>query len=315
MKRKKRTGNAAAGTRPRTNVPKEIGRYVEGRIVDLSDASRYYRRFAKEVIPRLQPVLKAKGDDRYQLAAGFFPFYIEVLRQIIGLHYGLPYMNPGDFPAYALYHAGRHFGMATLVPMDDRTIEQEFEVWPPTRPVSEAWERFGKSGFPINRVNYFAVPPCDAEALRVGEQGKERLALRLRFSHNRQALPKVTVEIEGEPVCVLMKATQTLNSREGHAVRDEAKKIWRLVVKKLSSWAGISQAGRGRPRENLGRQAAFLLDHRGLIWPKVVERLCRKKHRHNMNCKENLRRQRRQFWASLRRASSMLPPLSSLGKK
>lgn len=308
MKRKKRTGNAAAGTRSQTTVPKEMRRYVRGRIVDLSDASRYYRRFANEVFPRLQPVLKTKGDDRYQLAAGFFPFYIEVLQQLIGLHYGLPYMNPGDFPAYALYHAGRHFRIATLVPMDDRTIGQEFELWPPTRPVSEAWERFGKSGFPINREGYFAVPPCDAEALRVGEPGKGRLALRLRFSHNRQALPKVTVEIEGEPVCVLMKGMQSLNPRERRAVRDEAKKIWRLMVKKLSSWAGISQAGPGHPAENLGGHAAFLHDHRGLTWLQVAENLCPLRHKHE-SCKLNFRIQAIQFYQHLRKA--VPPPFGS----
>ena len=87
-------------------LPVEITRYIEGKVVDLAAASPYYQKHAKTVISRLDDVLTKKDRNRYVLKASFFSFFMDVLCLEVDLHYDLPYINAGDFPAYALFHAG-----------------------------------------------------------------------------------------------------------------------------------------------------------------------------------------------------------------
>ena len=295
MKRKKKGSKSDKSSQAIARLPVEITRYIKGKVVDLSDASLYYRKHAKAVIGRLDDVLTEKDSNRYELQASFFSFFMDVLCLEVDLHYDLPYINAGDFPAYALFDAGQLFERVTFTEEEVDVEESANYLWPHARPISEAWARLGNVNVPMNRSYNFSDP---------------RMMMGLRWERDRQALPKLTIEIKGEPVCLLMKAKQPLQSPvERLAAHKEAKVIWKSLLKKLSLWAEITQVGRGRRGKGLGHRAAFLHDHKKLTWKKVAEKLCPIRHKHNWNCTQNFRAQARQFWDRLQRKLHRLPPL------
>jgi hypothetical protein len=264
MGRGKRQAGTASGETIKRLLPKEITQYVQGRTIDLSSTSVYYLRFARAALHRLQPVLREREEKRYELKKRFFDFYMNCLWNVYNLHYGMPYMEPADFPAEALYRAGMMYGVVRLAPADPAGIDIMSELWPKTRPTSEAWIRLGDLTTPMGRGRAFENPP---------------LYLHLKCNRDRTTLPKLTIDIEGEPVAVLMRAMHRIEDvTERRAARKEAKKIWDVLLTQLSLWAGIAQPSRGKPRENLGRRVAFEVDYRGFTLPQVEGRLCPRKH-------------------------------------
>ena len=294
MKRKKKASKSDKSSRAIARLPVEIRRYIKGKVVDLSASSPYYRKHARTVIGRLDDVLTKKDSDRYVLHASFFSFFMDVLCLEVDLHYDLPYINAGDFPAYALFDAGRLFKRVTFTEEEVDVEESDNYLWPHARPISEAWARLGNVNVPMNRSYNFSDP---------------RMMMGLRWERDRQALPKLTIEIKGEPVCLLMKAKQSLqNPVEQLAAQKEAKVIWIALLNKLSLWAEITRVERGRPGKG-GRRAAFLHDQKGLSWVRVAKKLCPIRHEHDRKCGDNFRSQAEQFWDHLQSKVHRLPPL------
>lgn len=312
-KGKRGSGQAAAEKgrgSEKFDIPSEIRECINGRVVDLSSASEYYRRHWETVLPRVRGQLRDRNRFRYELNKQFFQFFISRLREVIVQRYGRPEMGAGDFVADALYRAGWLFGSTKKTRISG--IDPG-EIWQATRPISEAWQRLGRLPVPGETRGTVEIPETKAELRlpRPGEFYYPRIAMSLSCAQDRAALPKLTIEIEGESVCVLMKARYELEDpEERRAARKEARRIWNFLLKRLSVWAGIQEPRRGRPQEDLGSQAALLHDHHGLTWLQVAQQVCRKKHKHDTQCKENLRQQAKQFWKRLRKHALSLPPVN-----
>ena len=293
-----------------TRLPPEVRECLKGRAIDLSTASKYYRRCVGSVLPRLQPVLVSKGENRYQLSEKFFGFFMQLLREVVAGHHGRSEMGGADFLARALYRAGWLFGRR------QKALEPSpFLVWPETRPIPEAWKRLGElagSGR-ISGTSVVLEDPGPGQKLRLPRPGQfehPRIKLSITSSVERERLPKLGIEIEGEPVCVLMNGAYLIKDpEEREAIRKDSKRILDALMQWVYADLGIGRLSRGRPPEHLGRDAAYLHDHLDLSWAQVAERLCRKKHKHGRSCRENLRSQARQYWVNQRRSCAALPPV------
>ena len=152
--------------------------------------------------------------------------------------------------------------------------------------------------------------------LRPGQSSYPRIGLSLTYHEDPQQLPKITIEIEGEPVSVLMKAHYDLKDpKERSRVRSDAKRIWSSLFDWIAPW----QAKAGRPREDRGKEAARLHYHQGLTWPQVADRLCSQKSLHQRPnreghmrlCRENFRKQSEQFFRKITQHIKTLPPIKA----
>ncbi len=284
-------------------IPPEIARYIRGRIVDLSTASRYYRKCWAVIHPRVQSEAKRKDESRYQLSGPLFRLFLKHLRKKAAGHYHRAEMSAGDIIALALYEAGCLYKQP---PMPDPKPSQ---LWPDTRPISEAWQRLGNLRIPGG--SFFTYEDPGGSELQVPRSVRfqyPRIGMNLTWGMERKDLPKLTIEIEGEPVCLLMKARYELgDAGERRAVRKEAKRIWVSLSKKLLVAAGAMHPSEGKPPGHRGKRAAFLHDHCRLSWRDVAKQLCERKHEHSGACSINFRKQAEQFWKKLGRLSLNSP--------
>jgi hypothetical protein len=125
------------------------------------------------------------------------------------------------------------------------------------------------------------------------------VCIRRNFEQKKKFLPKLTIEVEGAPICLLMEA---FNSQiRGKTVRIEAENLWTSIGTWLAGSSGFKKAKRGRPALNQGIEAAFLHDFRELSWSQVARKLCKQPppHQHDQKCEENFRKQAEQYWKAL----------------
>lgn len=232
------------------------------------------------------------------------------LDELINRQYGRSEMNAGDFPARALYRAGHLFGRPRRRATDALDVHL---AWPQGTPITKAWERLGQLP-PPGGSKFMLEDPGPGFDLRFPTPGQlqlPRIAMTISCNQDRRRLPKLTIEIEGKPVCVLMKAMFELEDQyERRATRKEAKRIWNSLAKRIYATAGVGMLQRGRPQENLIGRAAYLKYHKGETWRQVSEQLCQQKHRHTKACQERFRKGVEKLWERSRRNARRLPPVS-----
>lgn len=285
------------------SIPPEISQYIKGRVVNLWRASTYYRKCWEAICPRVHSELKREGESQYKLSHPFFRFFLKHLREKVAGHYGKSEMGPTDVIALALYEAGCLYGQTPMP-----AHPSPFQPWPEGRPVSEAWKGLGDLPIPGDFLIVYEYPGPGHE-LRVPRPGQfqhPRIAVRVSYSMDKEKLPKLTIEIEGEPVCLLMKAAYELNDLEQRrAVRKEVDRILTSLLRRLFVKA-LPKGGRP-PEHRAGRKAAFLHYHRGLAWPDVAEQLCKQNHAHTKACSKNFQTQATQFWQAVRQGARRYP--------
>lgn len=119
----------------------------------------------------------------------------------------------------------------------------------------------------------------------------------MTYHQDGRKLPKLSIDIEGEPVALLLKARYSIRDEdERRGVRSEASKIFKQLAKSMSENLQIAHRDSHRPRINLGAEAAYLHDYKGLSWRVVSQQACPRKHKHDENCKTNLRKQAEQWY-------------------
>ena len=295
MRRRKPTRRAPLPRRANRpadgRLPKKIASYIKGKVVDISTSHEYFAKHCENAIPRVQRQVKTKGRRRYQLSEGLFSLFSNLLAELVDRHYGRSEMNEGDFLARALYRS------CWLYPRGGRRnrLTRHRELWPKTRPVSEAWKELGD------------LQPFDRQGILVAPETGGNIALNVYCSAEKTELPKIRVEIEGEPVSTLMKAMFELeNLSERRQVKKRAKRIWEFIFKQLSVYVGIAHLKSGRPQEYILQRAAYLHDFEGLSWSEVARQLCQEEHRHNRGCAERFRKGATQYWKRCHREALTL---------
>jgi hypothetical protein len=314
-KRREQTGHrskrkASTPTPQQFHIPNQFVRWVKGRTVDLSEATPYYKRLWDIYRPLVSAWVEEQRPYRYELHPSLLKSLS--LRLCAVQNEGPSTVVTGVCgAAFELGHIDEvtpgHLNDGTPWPVLHPEAEELLELFGAQfqgKPISESWKRLGAS----------PVPDLEAITLQESEKGKwesrrnpnnERPLIQVApfYNSDKKELPKLTIEIEGEPVCLLMKAFgRQQNPSENDVDSQDAAKLWAALLHWSSVSIGLSRAEGGRPKLDQGRRAAFMHDHLGLSWSKVSHKLCRLRHRHGAACRENFRKQAEQYWKRLRRS-------------
>jgi hypothetical protein len=291
----------------RTRQPKltaEVSACIHGKTVDLSGASEFHRREWDIYRPALSKSIEDRGANRYEFSPKFFSNFEWYLRYILreGLHHKID--NPGDLIISAVgYLLGEEMYGRELHPED----LEEWPIWPSSRPISESWHTLGSLRVPSWVHSVSLEQPVGGKWRRRITVESEFPMVKIEpfFSKDKKELPKLIIQVEGQPVCLLMKAQY---KQDDETDRAAAKQLWKEILRWSSVLLGFTQAKSGRPKTDLGRNAAFLRYHLDWPWPKIAERLCplkhTLKHTHSFACQDNLRTLNKQYWTRLRKAYS-----------
>jgi hypothetical protein len=226
---------------------------------------------------------------RYEFSVPLFAFFKCALRHLLANPpMDAQNMSPADLIAQAVFRTAWMYG--TPLPNPDR---DRGELWPRNRPICEAWLRLGKYE-PLSGAEIMTKEELSDGTLRFPSPGflLPRIAQRISYSTDKNKLPKIVIEIEGEPVCILYKSRYNLRDLEERtSVRAEAKRMLDCLIKDLLVNFQVKYSRANRPLINLGQEAAYLHDHRRLSWREVANQICPRKHSHDFTCRTNLRKQ------------------------
>lgn len=291
-------------------IPNEYKKWVKNRTVDLSEASPYYKKGWERFHLLVSAHFQDRGMRRYELDQPFFNFFCSRLRQARSTN-ALCTVEGANLVAKVLCYAALSFTRQENQAFTTDHLPRNGALWPnpgvkdgflpemeETPPKSESWRRLGD----------LPVPTLDPVTLYEAAQGKWELGysydnplIRLSFEYgnDRNELPRLTIVVEGEPVCLLMKQKASLERRDDPKEGHEANDLWEKLVYWMAVSVGLKNPTRGRPRLDQGGNAAFLFDHCGRTWWQVVRQLCEMKHTHSRKCSERLRKQAENYWRRL----------------
>ena len=190
------------------DIPPEIRDLIKDRIVDLSNAHRWYRKRLEPVLEQVETEAEERDQDLVKLSRRFFPFFIDYLEDEAS-DYKIREYTPSDCVANALYWALMEFARSEF----KNPSPFHEPLWPPSRPIAEAWQRFApldkprglKLGmtFEEEYPRSGTLPP-----LTGGQFQPSRIRIIMTTPRNKKKLPRLVMEIEGEPVCILIKALE-----------------------------------------------------------------------------------------------------------
>lgn len=175
------------------------------------------------------------GQHSYELSSGFVQFFVERLRRLPdAVRFPDSKRKAGDAAAWVLYDGCMTHG----VPGKPR-LRGPILLWLGDRPVSEGWRGLGELHVPPERRVVFE-DPGPGRSLQIPKSDgylSPRIGLRVHSKNNRNDLPKITIEIEGEQACILMKALvyRFDVAGEERAVRNDAKRIWDPILQGTES--------------------------------------------------------------------------------
>jgi hypothetical protein len=308
-----------------------VVRLIKGRTVNISAASNYSKKGWNIQCDAMGRDVKKEGKNEYALSPPFFGVFLSKLRSVLASRVSWPSMNAADLIAGALCSAAYEMEDAYSAEFDP---SDELPVWSEERPISDAWEQLGDLPIPWPESIVLEEwkdqwgparapePARDSMVLRECKDQqrplqakvlRNRVAIGFAYEQKKENLPNLTVEIEGAPVCLLMKASSqhpcTPDERDSNV--EAAQRLWTRISRRLSSFIGVGQLQPGKPQTGLGWRAAVLRDHAGFSWPKVARELCPKNHKHDSSCADNYRKQAEQYWNKLRKKARIHTPLKS----
>jgi hypothetical protein len=310
---------------------------IRGSRVDLSTASTFFKKSWSIYSQLVSDHVSQASTDLYDLSDHLLRMtrYCLKERSKKVKAYSTAGYNAGDILAEALCQAAREVGPPPEEPDDSSDYwVSGTPIWGSDHPISEAWAGLGSQKVPWDMEGSLRFNSGTGK----WDKGPARLGLQTfefevdasidagRFSrHNsppapdytdpsvvrivrtfekqKSCLPKLTIELEGAPVCLLMKTALTSFGSGSDSVPKDTKELWNATVRWAEVSLGLGKAGKGRPRLDQGWRAAWLHDQMGLPWSKVAQRLCRlnhPKHHATSACTVNFRKQAEQYWETFR---------------
>jgi hypothetical protein len=276
-----------------TVVPKDVQRLIGSGIIDYSGACEYYAKLADMASSRVSAFMNPYGNRRFKLDKDFSRFFRSCLKELIGQIQtvsGSPHL-PADYVAHALWRASWLYKRSNNHEVDLKYLRRQQEAWPPEKPISESWQRLGDVG--EGEILTEGTYEWYKSSLRLPETDFEypRIKIVEHFNGDRAKLPRLTLEVEGEPVALVNRARYQLQDREERKqVRRAAKKIMESVFTLLMKRLQLKTADANRPRDSeTGGEAARLHDLDGLPWSSVAKQLCKIDHGHTANCAMRVR--------------------------
>jgi hypothetical protein len=246
--------------------------------------------------------------------------------------------KPCDILVIPLCRAAQTVGRPSQEPDDDSDWLEKQPIWEIGHPISEAWTDLDKLPVPwdveaslrldSHTKKWVTRPPRqgkeDADEVQermraIAKTGGNRffkspppersdqtdrfvVCISRKFQNRKSELPKLTIEVEGAPVCQLMKTFQTKQKST-----DKVFKEAQALQDAIKNWMGHSMGPRkikpGRQSMGKGYKAAFLHDHEGLSWAQVAKKLSPLDN--SAHSRETLRKQAEQYWKRLRKMHNL----------
>lgn len=265
-------------------LPEEYRRRIPSHVVNISGVTPYFRRrweiFARLVEAQLQRV----GPNRYKLRPPFFQTFRTLLLDLLSQERKAQ-LAPPDMIAEALAWAANDSEPdkdavsrnLEYVPLDEAEEEAIDEDWPfilrrpDPKPISEEWRELGDHLVPW--LDPLTLSTMDFKKWERGYRGDALGLINLvpSYINDRTKHPKLAIEIEGAPVCLLMKASGPGTVNAATNEDENAKILWNALLKWLSVQVGFAEPAGGRPARETGRWAALLHDYYRYSWPKVAQ--------------------------------------------
>jgi hypothetical protein len=256
-------------------LPPSVLRLINGSIIDISEASDFYKKRA-DVATVLPNFVERRSEFRYKLKNQFDRFYFINLRLFL-----FPSMEPADLLADALFRLGRQWAKTDYGRLP-------FAVIPSDEFLRNQWESADEWD------SYIHKEACIGEVWwhNLGDEGKVHpwdggsvsgdFELRIDCGWETTKPPTVRIRIKGKPAEMIMKWWMAMNPNNpperppGHEdLRERTAVVLDSLVSTLKMNLKLVRPERGRPRVDFGEKAAYLLDHEGKHVAIIAKELCR----------------------------------------
>jgi hypothetical protein len=256
-------------------LPEEVRPFVKENFIDISGASVFYKRKA-QVATLLKGFVEAQPDSRFRLDNNFDVFFLNNLSLFLQGH---P-MKPADALADALFRLGREWAKKDYgnlpigsLPTDEFLRMQWAEA--------EAWGAFLKSDACFGEIWWHNLGADDRVQKWSGGCDPSDFELRVEFNFDATNPPRMSMHVKGKPAAILMNWWMTLQPNSLPTERPQTKELREKSAALLDSIVGtlktnlkLTQPQKGRPREQFGGRAAYLLDHEKRSLPSIAKELC-----------------------------------------
>jgi hypothetical protein len=295
-------------------LPDEVRRRIKGTTIDMVGASKFNLEMFKIVRQRLASSLTENSEYRYRLNPDLFRSFLHHLGGRVWVFERDRAIQPADsmaanLIAEAMWQTAWEYKIPPRPPRPN-------PAWPPDRPISEAWPGAADSGLDLqSRCACTLDGGVTYVPLRLvsdAQPSSSAVFLCFRYDPDITQIPKMTVEVMGAPISVLIRAAWAVGYRH-HPRMDpipkETKQVLKHIFRQILSRFKVGHTDAHRPPSNNGWNAARLHHHDGLSWTNVAARLCPEKHSHGNACREKYRKQAEQYWKRCKAEISQLPPV------
>ncbi len=256
-------------------IPPSVLRFIKGSIIDISEASDFYRKRA-EVATLLRDFVEPRPNSSYFLKNRFDRHFLVNLPLMLRPHV----MRPADALADALFLLGREwakrdFGNLPIAALPtDEFLRTQWEE-------GNVWDAFLQRDGCFGEIWWHSLLP-DGKVTRWGggcESGD--FELRVEFNFDATKPPKMLIGIKGKPAAILMNHWMTLtpnssskNSPGTKELREKSAALLDSIGATLKMDLKLIQPDKGRPRKEFGERAAYLLDHEKRGLASIARELC-----------------------------------------
>jgi hypothetical protein len=321
MSTAKRKRQAAACRKPQdptTSIPSRFQGYINGNVIDLSQASDFYKKLAAiaEELPHCY--LERLRGGQYKLKNKFDTWFFSSLAVVAGRN---PEAPPNAM-AEALFQLAFHWAEIEYNSQfgDERAITEQvlkdewLQSWKRMGPLD--WDAFRQKGSPL--AEFFSKATSDDRALDDNlwaSPTAHHVRLGISFTGDEHRPPEMKMTVIGDPAVRFMIAyvrnfPGALRSEEELSERDATGVMFDSIVHAFKQdILGLTRPKKGRPRD-IGERAAYLLEHQRKKIRTVVHSLCaaRQKGSHECDhkCVDRTKKSARNYYKHLRRELKLL---------
>src|ERR1700690_2286400 len=256
-------------------VPAEVQPFIKENIIDISGASDFFKRKAR-VATLLKGFVEVLPDSRFRLENNFDVFFLNTLPLLLPGHS----MKPADALADALFRLGREWAKKDYgnLPIGSLPTDEFLRMqWKE----ADDWDAFLQSDACFGEIWWHNLGAADRVKKWNGGFDPGDFELRVEFNFDATKPPQMSMRVKGKPAALLMNWWMTLNPNSPPQKYPQIKELRASTAALLDSNLGtlksdlkLIQPQRGRPREEFGERAAYLLDHEKRSLPAIARELC-----------------------------------------
>jgi hypothetical protein len=296
-----------------TSIPSRFREYINANLIDLSQASNFYKKVAAVSEELTDRYVEHLDGDKYRLKNGFDTWFFGSLRVASESH---PEAPPNAL-AWSLFLLARYFaeikysdqfGDARAI-TDEVLLDEWLQSWARMKPSD--WDAFRQKGSPS--TEFFSLATRDDRTLDENlwpSPTAHHIRLGIAFTRDEHRPPEMKMTVTGDAavrfmIAYVRNSPGSLLSKGEIVERDAAEAIFDSIVRAFKQdILGLTRPKKGRPRD-IGGRAAHLLDHHGKKIRTVVHSLCAARqegsHECDHKCIDRIKKSAQNYYKHLRR--------------